>query len=259
MREHLAGGRLKMIYDTHIAHRKDAYGRISSWAAPASMGDRVWGFLAGFARHPECRWVSCDEVTAISIHGAARRDMSAAARATEIAQWCGELDRLDGLLADANSSFHLFRLLMIDPPRGGTLTEYLAPRGGYGASPPRPMETDIFALFTPTPPPEPAAVALARVLSEPVELGYLFESIALAFFNAYGQEGHERILLQAAQTAGPNKASRLANYSVALCRRDLAKALEVAQQALALGPDPAGSLARWVENLSSRVKTNCAA
>ncbi len=251
LREHLAMGRLKMLYDTHIAHRKDAYGRFSSWVAPEGPGDRVWGFLAGFARHPDCKWVSCDEVTAISIHGAARRDMTAAARAAEIAHWSGELDGLEARLRNANSTFHLFRLLMIDPPRGGTLDEYLAPRGGYGGNLSGGPESDVFALFTPSPPPQPVAVALALALSEPVESGYLIESIALTYFNAYGQPGHERILLQAATAEGANQASRLANYSVALCRRDLAKALDVAREALALGPDPVGSLARWAEKLSN--------
>ena len=86
VRELLGAGRLKMIYDTHVAHRKDAYGRISRWRQ-GELGDGVTEFLAGLARDPDCRWVSHDAVTALSLHGAARRDMSAELRATELAFW----------------------------------------------------------------------------------------------------------------------------------------------------------------------------
>lgn len=256
IRSLLGSAQLKLLYDTHMGHRKDAYGKFSTWFAHPETGFAVYGLLAGFANHPDCRWASCDAVTALSIHGASRPDMSPAARANEIAQLGAQLGEMGGVLSRTNSLFHLFRLLMIDRPDGGTLDDYLATRGGYGRDYFGGPERDLFALFTPAPPSEPAAVALACSLAEPVEYGGLFESIAAAYFTAYGQLDHERILLAAATQTGPNQALRLAAYSVALCRRDAAEALAVARQAVALGPDPVGSLARWAGKLSQQTLTS---
>ena len=107
-------------------------------------------------------------------------------------------------------------------------------------------------MFSDTPPTREAAIALCATLAEPVESGYLFECIALACFAAYGQEDHERILGRVAAQAGDNLAGRLAAYSVALSRRDLVAAIEVARRAAALGPDPIGSLAQWCGQLEQR-------
>ncbi|MEQ1714527.1 MAG: glycosyltransferase family 2 protein [Hyphomicrobium sp.] len=255
----LGTARLKTLYDTHMAHRKDAYGRYATWFSHPETGYAVWGLMAGFANNPECRWVSCDEVTALSIHGAARPDMSPEARTKEIAHWAAQIGArdaaLDVALARADCIFHLFRLLMTDPPQGGTLDDYLALRGGYGEDFSNRPERDLFALFTPSPPAEPAAITLACALSEAVEAGSLFEAITLAYFNAYGQSGHERILLAAARRDGANPAYRLAAYSVAVCRRDVPAALALARDALSLGPDPIGSLARWENTLARLAAT----
>ncbi len=248
----LGNARLKMLYDTHIAHRKDAYGKFARWHSAGETGDAVWDFLAGFARRPECRWASCEAVTALSLHGAARADMSPWDRAVENAHWLKQAGDLHVALSRADQVFHLFRLLISDPPRDGTLQDYLAARGGYGEQPYDRRERDLFALFTETPPPAEAAVNLAVALSEPVESGYMFESIALACFEAYGQQNHERILLSAASQDADNLAARLAAYSVAVSRRDLSLALDVARQAVALSPDPVRSLARWCESLERR-------
>jgi hypothetical protein len=74
--------------------------------------------------------------------------------------------------------------------------------------------------------------------------------VAAAYFKTYGQRDHEAILLKAASADGDNRASRLVAYSAAVCRRDVSQALDVAREALALGPDPVGSLSRWVDKLS---------
>ena len=102
-----------------------------------------------------------------------------------------------------------------------------------------------------SPPPESVAVELACRLSEPVESGYLFENIALACFEAYGQATHERILREVAMRGGINKAARLAAYSAALVRRDRELALATARQAHAISPDPIGALARWCDRLAA--------
>jgi glycosyltransferase involved in cell wall biosynthesis len=242
--------RLKLIYDTHIAHRRDAYPRLSSWVSGPGNRPAVWDFLAGFAADPECRWTSCDSVTALSVHGAARRDMSVGDRRNEIAKLSARIPSIGANLARADSVFHLFRLLIVDPPGGATGTAYLALRGAYQAELADNREKALFALFSDGSLSEAEAIELALVLAEPVEAGYMFESIAFAFFNAFGVDRHEEILKEAARREGANRAARLAAYSAALCRSDLLLARDVAIQAAAIGPDDAlGSLARWCQRL----------
>lgn len=252
MIELLRSSRLKVLYDTHIAHRHDAYGKYTRWHSGGATGDIVWDFLNGFARDPGCRWASAESVTALSIHGAARRDMSLPDRARETVHWLHRVGDLRGDLSRADSLFHLFRLLVGDPPYAETLGDYLDSHGGYAEQMPDGPENDLFAMFTASPPPWETAAALAFVLSEPVESSYEFERIALVCFEAYGQEEHERILLNVASQDGPNRAARLAAYSVAVSRRDLSSALDLARQAVAIGPDPVKSLARWCERLERR-------
>jgi len=248
VRELLAVGRLKMLYDTHIAHRKDAYGRISRWRSGASDG--VEAFLAGLAKSPTCRWSSCDAVTALSFHGAARRDMPAELRAAELAFWTSLLGRRQEIRSGADALFHLFRLFIFDPP-AGTAESYFVARGCYADIASGTQHRALFDLCRRSPPPESVAVELACRLSEPVESGYLFENIALACFEAYGQATHERILREVAMRGGINKAARLAAYSAALVRRDRALALATARQAHAIGPDPIGALGRWCDRLAA--------
>jgi glycosyltransferase involved in cell wall biosynthesis len=248
VRELLGAGRLKMLYDTHIAHRKDAYGRIARWGSGTQ--DDVEAFLAALAKDPACRWASCDAVTALSFHGATRRDMPAELRGAELAFWAGLLARRQAILAGADALFHLFRLCIFDPP-AGTAESYFASRGCYADLASGAQHRALFDLCGKRPPPDSVAVELAFRLSEAVESGYLFENVALACFEAYGQVEHERILREVAMREGVNKAARLAAYSAALVRRDRALALATARTALALGPDPIGALARWCDRLAA--------
>jgi hypothetical protein len=249
VRELLGAGRLKMLYDTHIAHRKDAYGRIARWGSDAHPD--IEAFLAGLAKDPACRWASCDAVTALSIHGAARRDMPAGLRAAELAYWTTFLARPHEMLSGADALFHLFRLFVFDPPAGAA-ESYFASHGCYADVASGTQHRALFELCCRHPPPDSIAVELAFRLSEPVESGYLFENVALACFEAYGQDTHERILREVAMRDGINKAARLAAYSAALVRRDRALALATAHKALALGPDPIGALGRWCDRLATQ-------
>ncbi len=248
VRELLGAGHLKMLYDTHIAHRKDAYGRIARWGSDAHQD--IEAFLAGLAKSPACRWSSCDAVTALSFHGAARRDMSAELRAAELAFWASFLGRRHEVLSGADALFHLFRLFVFDPP-ADTDESYFASRGCYADIASGTQHQALFELCRRSPPSENVAVELAFRLSEPVESGYLFENIALVWFDAYGQVTHERILREVAMRGGINKAARLAANSAALFRSDRQLALATARKALALGPDPIGVLGRWCDRLAT--------
>jgi hypothetical protein len=242
--------REKFIYDTHIAHRKDSYGVLSSWIAGGPTKWAVWNFLAGFAVNSSCRWESCETVTALSIHAAARRDCTSDAREIEIKHWSKCLNKLDRALSEATILFHLFRLLVVDPPQHESFYDYMAERGAYSLDLLGRREEALFSLFTRSPPDEDVAVALAGQLAEPVESGYMFESVALAYFQAYGQHLHEHILLRSVCENKVNAAGNLAAYSAALIRRDRQAACEMAKQAIEVGPDPVGSLAHWLEHIT---------
>lgn len=244
---------LKMLYDTHFAHRKDAYGRFSTWVPPSGEGTRpVWEFFARFANNPACRWASLDEVTAISLHGAARRDMTPEERAREIASWekcVGNPAAIGDALADASTTFNLFRLLNSERPHAGSLVEYRRDRGGYADVGSCSTDSALFGLFRGVLPSDEEALELAMNLSEPVESGYLFEIVAMLFCDAYGVEEAGRLLRKASILEGNNLASRVAAYSAVLSRTDRAAALQLAERACSLGPDPLRSLARWRASL----------
>jgi hypothetical protein len=254
VRELLGAGRLKLIYDTHVAHRREAYGELSTWHQSLT-GHGVWEFLAGLARAPSCKWSSHDEVTALSFHGAARRAAPLDIRSAELELWRSRLGDMRPLLRNASPLFHLFRLLIADPPGNCSPAEYFVAHGCYDGVLGSPLAHALYVLCSKTPPAESAAIELAIALSEPVEAGYLFESLALAFFEAYGQQRHEQILHRVALIEGDNQACRLASYSAALARRDLQLALHIARRAEALGPDPIGSLQAWREKLQTEAES----
>jgi len=257
VRRLLGNFRLKMLYDTHVAHRKDAHGRFSKWVPDAGEGNRpVWEFFSGFARAPACRWASIPDVTAINLHGAARRDMSPAARAAEIARWSDRVQQptaLAAALASADAAFNLFRLLQVDRPGPDGLAAYLAARGGYADVGSRSIERALFALFCGVLADDAAAIDVAVKLSEPVESGYLFEGLGAIFVEVYGPEQATRLLQAASLRGGDNPASRLAAFASALAVTDPVSALAFADEACAIGPDPVGSLAAWRDRLQQHL------
>jgi hypothetical protein len=83
VRRELAEGRLKLTYDTHVAHTRQAYLSLESpWLS--RKGDIAGSFLAKFAASSAISWRSIAEVTALSFHGAARINLSDARRSAEL-------------------------------------------------------------------------------------------------------------------------------------------------------------------------------
>ena len=249
----------KALYDTHIAHRREAYGKYSRWVPPNGESSRpVWDFLAGFASNPACFWASHDAVTAISLHGAARRDMKGPARAKEISLWARKIDDPTAWLSaldDASCLFHLFRLLHTDPPNEGALEDYLNYRGGYEWSEPAYFERQLFALALGRAILEDEALEIAHQLAEPVESGYIFQAVADTYSRAFSPGKAADIFRQLAHQNGGNLACRLAMYSAALWRSDIRKALEVIRLAADAGPDPGGALGQWKQTLEWRLNS----
>ena len=130
---------------------------------------------------------------------------------------------------------------------------YLACRTCYGDVGTRPIEMAVFDLFRGLLPPSEIAVDLAVRLSEPVESGYPFESIAAIFAENFSMDEAQRLLKSASDRDGEGLAARLATYSALLARMDSVAALAVAERACSIGPDPVGSLADWRKHLQQEI------
>lgn len=83
-RRELADGKLKLTYDTHVAHTRQAYLALGDpWLSKA--GDIAGSFLGKFAASCAISWRSIAEVTALSFHGSARVNLSDTQRSAELA------------------------------------------------------------------------------------------------------------------------------------------------------------------------------
>jgi len=132
VRELLAKWRLKLNFDTHVAHTASAYRRLPRGWFAHPEGRPVWRLFEQFATTDGLRFGVIPRVTAISLHSPSRSSWSSKDRRTEIVDW---LDRTEGGLAeghliDADWVPHAFRLFLALPPsRGSTVGDYLSKIG----------------------------------------------------------------------------------------------------------------------------------
>ena len=91
IREALANDGVRVLFDTHFAHRKATYEKIGQLWTDIDQGIAA-KFLQGFARAQWVTWRTVPRITALSFHGAARRYMSAADRAAEHKRWAETLE-----------------------------------------------------------------------------------------------------------------------------------------------------------------------
>jgi len=133
MRRALAQGRAKLIFDTHFAHRKEVYLRLGyPWLAEGSELLIMDRFFATFAGDHDVVWLTVPRVTALSLHGAARRYWSAGARSTELAGWSKSIEGMQGneLMGTANVEAHFLSCLCAFDPKGEQdMDSYLASLG----------------------------------------------------------------------------------------------------------------------------------
>jgi glycosyltransferase involved in cell wall biosynthesis len=254
MRRLLAERRHKTLYDTHLAHRASAYERFARWAPPGADGKLpVWDFLEGFAREPECRWRSSPVVTALSLHGGWRRDMSPAVRAQEIALWADEITRdpsLSDALACPNRATHLFRLMCADPP-ADDLAAWLHAHDAYDDIVRCDAARALDALIREEDVDNRSAVGLIRELSAMGYIGSLDRFIADFFMARLPLEQCERLFALAAGEEGEAQTGALAGYARILARHGKTEAARAAaERALAQGPDPIGQLATLADELA---------
>lgn len=113
-RDLLSKGILKMVFDTHLAHRKEAY---LALGAPWLYGkDRraVLHFLGAFAKSRQIKWITVNRITALSFHGMARVAMGDTQRASELAAWSDQIQdgNIEQIIRQHGSyAFHFKRLI----------------------------------------------------------------------------------------------------------------------------------------------------
>jgi Glycosyl transferase family 2 len=131
MRELLAEDRLKLTFDTHIAHRKSAYIELGSPRA-ARSGISVHVFLSALAAGRGIRWTTIPTTTALSLHGAARRGATPSERRSEIESWLAQSASWTPamLLERADFTWHAMRTWLTEAPRAtDSIADYLVRYG----------------------------------------------------------------------------------------------------------------------------------
>jgi hypothetical protein len=124
----LAEDRLKLIFDTHVAHLKSSYlGLGNPWIAP--RGYSVCHMLSAFASAPHIRWTTSPKLTALSLHGTARMTVTPSDRHSEIESLLNRSQSWtsDAMFARTDFTWHLLRTLYAEPPAAeDTVATYLA-------------------------------------------------------------------------------------------------------------------------------------
>jgi glycosyltransferase involved in cell wall biosynthesis len=127
----LATRRLKIVFDTHLAHRKSRYVAMEQpWANAELLA--VDHLLAAFAADVNVRWWTLPTATALSLHGLGRRHVAAADRLAEIQAWCDRTQAWtpEHLLARSNFAWYFFRMLAAEAAaEDDTVAGYLARMG----------------------------------------------------------------------------------------------------------------------------------
>ena len=116
----------RAIFNTHFAHRKATYQRLGPlWTADSQK--IAAKFLGGFASAPAVTWRTVSQVTALSFHGAARRNVSDQQRVAELAFWSNKLSRqlASELSCTGHYDWHFFTLANALAPSAKNLTSFL--------------------------------------------------------------------------------------------------------------------------------------
>lgn len=254
VRQMLADGTCKILFDTHFGHTARAYETFSSWQFnSADSPVPVIEFLSGFARSQDCRWASKDDVTAISLHGAARKDMTAEQRSAEIDAWFGIIcssEEMHDALLKASSVSHFYKLLQADPPRGASFDEYLTARGGYDDVFKDKNAQGLFRLVNKERIAPDDASELAGILIQPLLGAYSFTIMTL-LKKVYGPEVAAQIANKAAHAPPDLRAGPLAAFALLQAGRGRwDEATQAISDALEIGPDPKGDLASVKERIA---------
>ena len=130
-RQLLAEDRLKLTFDTHIAHRKSSYIELGSPRAVTS-GISVRAMLSAFASARRIRWTTVPTATALSLHGAARVSATPMERRAEIETWLARSASWTPalLLERVDFTWHSVRTWFTEAPLADdSVADYLARYG----------------------------------------------------------------------------------------------------------------------------------
>ena len=255
LRNLLATYRHKTIFDTHIAHTRSGYQKFTAWVPDNGETTRpVWDFIAGFAKNPNCVWASCSKVTAVSLHGANRRDMDAARRRTEI-EWWGQICRREAAISElldrSNSVVHLARLLNQDPAKCSDFDQYLELTDAYDDVAADPLARALFSLTRGKTCDPGLARQLADLLSRPAFVGYMINPLANALQRSFGLQASIDLVSDPVGQSEPRPTGALALLAMLQFRNnDFAGAGNSAALALKQGPDILGQLSALHEKVS---------
>lgn len=105
-----ASGLRKMVFDTHLAHRRSLYMRLGSpWVG--GVADLLSGFAAS-----DAIWATFNGPTALSLHGSVRHQDTPSQRRAEASDIFARLSTSD-IANQASGVWYLYRMLRITPPR----------------------------------------------------------------------------------------------------------------------------------------------
>lgn len=244
----------KTIFDTHFAHTKRAYERFGNWRPKHSASPKpVWKFMAGLAGNPDCVWTHTPSVTAVSLHGANRIDMTPNARRNEIEVWGNTVlnpQKFSELLGKSSSVVHLSRLLAQDDADCTDFDAYLDLIGAYDDVSSDVLARTLFDLVKKLPGSVEDCVDLIEVLSRPDFVGYPVKHTASLLQRAFGLNESISLLHSLVDQCDPQHAGILALTSVLHDRKgDTESALRFAEHALEKGPDVRGQLTELRDSL----------
>ncbi len=259
IRRCLAEGIHKTAFDTHIAHRRDAYGKFGRWAPePPRHAGPVWSFLIDFAAASNCTWHSSEEITALSLHGAARRDMSDGERQSEIEFWSAviaDTTQWSERRTSADSLFHLFRLLSDAGPVVPAFDEAAQRYGFFRDVREDPNARHLFDVMRARPVKRQLAELLVLKLTENVQYGYACRPVAQSFAAALGEEKARALFERLIEDGRGDKAGLLCGYGAVLGETDPRRAIAALDAAMDLCSDPCGQIAAIQKQITAMLKS----
>jgi hypothetical protein len=179
----LAQDKLKLMYDTHLAHRRSTYLSLGTPWKMGEGGDVVRRMLGAFAESPDVSWVTVPIATALSLHGGARAVWSAEQRQAENRLWIERARAMTPMAATTASHpawQFFFCLNLLAPMPGDDCAAYLGRLGlalpdAYGGGLTLPLSKElaedlvtVFRIHTGEDVGEEAVVRLGPILLDNV-------------------------------------------------------------------------------------------
>ena len=259
MKELLATYRHKNLFDTHIAHKKEAYKKYAQWVPDEGEGKRpVWEFFKGFSENKSCIWRSSGQVTSISLHGANRRDMTSQERAVEIQRWWSLVqnrDTLSKMIAEAGKIHHLFRLLSDMDEEDRNLETLSKDFEAYSDVVFSPVTEALCQLFSGKAISSTHAREILSHMCVATFVGYQTYPCVNRMLQVFDLEKTQHLVRELLEIRGPHRTGALFAQAIIYQKeKNTDLALKSIQMACYNGPDPVRQLARFKATVESAIK-----